>query len=357
MVISQSPNQDAIYSALNIFRPPMRRFVLTRLYQAPGPSPQAKIKAALTPEPGGRFKWRINPSVVEARLKRSQGDLEDFLDIGDFRWIVEYYWDEVFSNQFSDNRKIAVFKLREVADARNDVAHPGVRDIEPEYALRSLNAMVYLLRQIGDHTAAEDVEAVGRKTFDLESFGSVRAPHSRTIDQTIRSMCANGRCNAVNHHRVNDVGIAKISCYDCSAIYTLWSNFVIDGIYSQQNGYGFNHTVQCRNAVGGSARFTFYSAERINISRNDRCTVAFANNDPNQAAYILNENSHSVWKPQHHSELYGSYHWPGQQKLEYQTGGEGEGKGKEAFFWFVGISAILLTMMFVILVMAGAIDL
>ena len=141
MVSSQTPNQDAIYHALNIFRPAMRRFIISRLSQASGNNLENIVKAALMSGQNEEFDRRMN---------RSGGDLEDALDIGDFPRLFEYYWDEIFSTLFSESREAIVAKLRHVANTRNRISHPGVSDIEPGYAVNSLENMVYLLRQIGD---------------------------------------------------------------------------------------------------------------------------------------------------------------------------------------------------------------
>lgn len=171
---SKSPNQDALYEALNIYRDAMRAFM---------------------------FK---NMKAVSGVLTEENIHNETDIDINDFPHLFRRRWNEVFEQRFDRERDVRS-AVGIITEARNKTFHPGEKDLIREYALSRLHEIADLLGQINAPEQMREVEAIRdklltssvptqddkpklprRKTTDLTPWRDVIRPNNDVIEGTFR---------------------------------------------------------------------------------------------------------------------------------------------------------------------------
>ena len=135
MNTSKSPNQDALYQALNIYRNSMRTFIFQSMRAVPG--------------------------LLSAENLQNETDL----DINDFPHLIRRNWANAFERYFDADRDIRS-SVSLITEARNRVSHPGAEDLVLEYALSRLHEIADILEQINAYSQKAEVEAIRAKLFD-----------------------------------------------------------------------------------------------------------------------------------------------------------------------------------------------
>ena len=127
----------------------MRPFIIRHLKRVRGGKVEDLIREALSGERRDDLE----------RALRERRDAEDFIDVGDFPQVVRRNWNDVFRAAFTPGTKPQEV-LREIAHARNQVAHPGQDDMHYEYTLERLDDIVNILSDINAPEASERVQAI-----------------------------------------------------------------------------------------------------------------------------------------------------------------------------------------------------
>ena len=150
VTMTERPNKKALVDALDIYRDAMRPFIVRNLKRVRGRKVDDLIKSVL----------RDDQSMRDGR------SVEESIDINNFPQLVKIYWRDVFRDAFKPDSD-AWDALYKIADVRNEVSHPGSQDIELEYAVDRLNAIVSVL---GDINAPEQSQAVDEIKHELLPF-------------------------------------------------------------------------------------------------------------------------------------------------------------------------------------------
>jgi len=144
------PNRDALDKGLNIYRDAMRPFILRGLKRVRGMTVEDAIQRALPYNSYQRFF---------TDLQRRGASLDSALDVNHFPHIVPHFWDVAFRHEFRNNRSIWN-RLWIITEARNQVAHPGARDLDIDIAVDALFNIAYILRAINAHEEADAVQKI-----------------------------------------------------------------------------------------------------------------------------------------------------------------------------------------------------
>ena len=171
---SKRPNQDALYQSLNIYRDALRPFILRNL------------------------------KTVQDLSPRDRFENEADMDVGDFPYLFQEYWPDVFKHRFDPDRDVRS-AVRLITEARNKVAHPESEDLELGYALARLHDIADILGQINAPEQKREVEAIRdklltsaastvdtkpklprRKASDLKSWRDVIHPNTDVIEGNFR---------------------------------------------------------------------------------------------------------------------------------------------------------------------------
>ena len=141
------PNRDALDKGLNIYRDAMRPFTLRGLKRVRGMTVEQAIQRALPPNVYALFS---------TNSRKPGASLKDALDVSHFPHIIRRFWQETFRHEFQDERGVWN-RLWIIAEARNQVAHPGAKDLDADIAADALFNISYILRAIN---ATEEAAAV-----------------------------------------------------------------------------------------------------------------------------------------------------------------------------------------------------
>ena len=169
---SKSPNQDALYKALNIYRDAMRSFVFKSL------------------------------KAVSGLLAEENIQSETDIDINDFPHLFRRHWNVAFEHRFDPDREVRS-AVGVITEARNMVSHPGAEDLPSGYASGRLYEIADMLGQINAPKQKREVEAIRekmlsialipeetkpklprRKTSDLSPWRDVILPNNDVIEGT-----------------------------------------------------------------------------------------------------------------------------------------------------------------------------
>ena len=153
---SKSPNQDAIYKAINIYRDAMRSFIFKSMKSVPG-------------------------LLAEENIHN-----ETDIDINDFPHLFRRHWQEAFKHRFDQDRDVRS-AVGIITEARNKTFHPGEKDLIREYALSRLHEIADLLGQINAPEQKREVEAIRDKLFTSAmptSDDKPKLPRRKTSDLT-----------------------------------------------------------------------------------------------------------------------------------------------------------------------------
>lgn len=138
MTTVSRPNREALDHALNIFRDAMRPFIVRHLRRVPGTTVEEAIKRSLPHQKVVRF---------EQNLRDNAGDVAACIDVNDFPHLVQRNWRDTFDTAFG-NANTVTPALWLIADGRNQTAHPGSHDLEPEFVRTQLFHISDLLERI-----------------------------------------------------------------------------------------------------------------------------------------------------------------------------------------------------------------
>ena len=144
------PNRQALNKALDIFRDAMRPFIVRNLRSVPGQQAEDLILNALNPNQAAQ---------VQHNLRRGSGNIEAALDIGDFPQIITRNWPQAFGRRFSNDRSVQS-KIWLIKESRDQVAHPGLQDLDTEYTrahLFHIAEVLGLINQPGQRQAVETI--------------------------------------------------------------------------------------------------------------------------------------------------------------------------------------------------------
>ena len=174
MSSSKSPNRDALYSALNIYRDAMRTFMYNKMKAVPG--------------------------VLQEENINNETDF----DINSFPHLFRKHWHTVFDQRFDPDREVRS-AVGVITEARNRVSHPGADDLESGYAIGRLHEIADILGQINAPDQKREVEAIRdkfltgavptpdgkprlprRKPSDLKPWRDVIHPNNDVIEGTFR---------------------------------------------------------------------------------------------------------------------------------------------------------------------------
>ena len=113
--VVERPNQELLLRAMNIYRDVMRDLVLDRLRLAYGHNSTDAVRASLSDEGAQSF---------ERELATNRGSIEETLDVGHFRPVIENNWDRCFATRFEHDTAV-LSTLVWINGARNRASHPG----------------------------------------------------------------------------------------------------------------------------------------------------------------------------------------------------------------------------------------
>ena len=162
------PNRQALNKALDIFRDAMRPFIVRNLRSVPGQQAEDLILNALNPN---------QATQVQHNLGRGSGNIEAALDIGDFPQIITRNWRESFGRRFSNDRSVQS-KIWLIKESRDQVAHPGLQDLDTEYTRAHLFHIAEVLGLINQPGQRQAVETIRDQL--LATDGPERCPRERT---------------------------------------------------------------------------------------------------------------------------------------------------------------------------------
>ena len=150
MTTVSRPNREALDQALNIFRDAMRPFIVRHLRRGPGSTVEEAIKRSLPDQKVVRF---------EQNLRDNAGDIAACIDVNDFPNLVQRNWRDTFATTFG-NASTITHALWLIADGRNQTAHPGSYDLEPEFVRMQLFHIADLLERINAPAEATAVTEI-----------------------------------------------------------------------------------------------------------------------------------------------------------------------------------------------------
>lgn len=154
MVTTDRPNTKGLIAALDIFRDTMRPFIIRCLKGVRGMRVEDALKQALREPNRGRFEQNL----------REGRSLEEAIDINDFQWLVRNYWNEVFFKSFKPG-STAMSTLSLISNVRNQVAHPGIDDVDSDEARARLYDISTVLKEINAPEQSRAVERIRDELF------------------------------------------------------------------------------------------------------------------------------------------------------------------------------------------------
>ena len=170
-------NRAALQQALDIFRDAMRPFIVQSLRSVPGWQVEDLILDALNQ----------NQAVqVQQNLRSGDGDIQAAIDIGDFPQIINRNWREAFGRRFSNDRSVRN-KMWLIKDARDKAAHPGLHDLDTEYARAHMFHIVEVLGLINQPDQRQAVETIRDQLFTAAS------PDDAKEERPAKPKTTNGR--------------------------------------------------------------------------------------------------------------------------------------------------------------------
>ena len=171
---SKTPNQDALYEALNIYRDAMRTFIYKSM------------------------------KSVSGLLAEENINNETDIDINNFPYLYRRHWHVAFEQRFDPDREVRS-AVGVITEARNMVSHPGAEDLPSGYAIGRLYEIADILGQIHAPEQKREVEAIRdkllssaaqtpvdkpklprKKASDLTSWRDVIKPNNDVVEGTFR---------------------------------------------------------------------------------------------------------------------------------------------------------------------------
>ena len=162
------PNREALNKALDIFRDAMRPFIVRSLRSVPGQQAEDLILNALNPNQAAQ---------VQHNLGRGSGNIEAALDIGDFPQIITRNWREAFGRRFANDRSVQN-KIWLIKESRDQVAHPGLQDLDTEYTRAHLFHIAEVLGLINQPAQRQAVETIRDQLLATDGLSDAPARES-----------------------------------------------------------------------------------------------------------------------------------------------------------------------------------
>ena len=253
------PNQDALYQALNIYRDAMRPFILRNL----------KTVQGLAPED----------------LFQNEADI----DIGDFPHLFRRYWHNAFEQRFDPDRDVRS-AIGIITEARNQVSHPGTKDIDPSYALSRLHDIADVLGQINAPEQKREVESIRdklltraaptvdtkpklprRKAADLKSWRDVIRPNTDVIEGSFRKSEFAADLQEVFEGRAKTPEYGETEIFFNQTYITPGLRELLVNTLKRLGGKGGNPVIQLKTGFGGGKTHSlialYHLVTGINILR------------------------------------------------------------------------------------------
>ena len=145
----ERPFTRVLTDAMDIYRDAMRPFITRRMKRIPGMKVEDAIKDALGPIQRAHFEENL----------RAGRSTEDSIDIGEFARLVKVYWQETFRDAL-DHKSSSREALFRIADARNQIAHPGSQDVELNHTMDCLRDISDVLTEINEPIRSRDVKDI-----------------------------------------------------------------------------------------------------------------------------------------------------------------------------------------------------
>ena len=161
MITTKYANRDAIYAAYTIYRDAMRSFIIECLKNKCDTSPEQLISKALNKLPRNLgYPVKI----------RNENDAITTIDINDFPYIIETYWQSsaCFSEEFNADPAV-LNETKRIKDGRLHWAHPGMEDTDRALTLKLLWLIAEILDKISDLDAKREVEVIRDQLCPNES--------------------------------------------------------------------------------------------------------------------------------------------------------------------------------------------
>lgn len=146
MATIDRPNKDVLSKAIDIFRDAMRPFLIRCLKRVPGATVEVAIKRSLSPHHADNFE----------RESQRSNDVASVIDVNHFPHLIQKNWRDAFSIEFGGDKSIQNV-LWLISYARNEVAHPGVQDLEEDFTRAHL---FHISTVLGAINAVESKRAV-----------------------------------------------------------------------------------------------------------------------------------------------------------------------------------------------------
>ena len=150
MTTTMRPNRDALHRAIDIYRDALRPFIIRCLRRVPGTTVEGAIARSLPPHQANQF---------DQDLVLNKNNLESAIDVNLFPSLIQKSWREAFSTEFREDKTIQS-ELWMISKARNQVSHPGTRDLESEYTRTHLFLIADALGRINAREQKQAVEEI-----------------------------------------------------------------------------------------------------------------------------------------------------------------------------------------------------
>ena len=282
--VVERPNQELLLRALNMYRDVMRNLVLDRMRLAYGQDTAEAIRASLSDEGVQSF---------DRDLTRNRGNLEETLDVGHFRPVIESNWDRCFATRFEHDRAV-ISTLGWISGERNRASHPGTGDLPREEVVAAINNIGTVLSHIGATDIVRALEEL--KTQVHRPPGPTALPVSPQSLQAV-SKCANARCNAFNAHAMDGSGESSVRCGACSTTYsTRTFDMVRAGPYRGNANPAqdpYTHTLRIRLPDGSEDLLDLRRGYQVEADLGDTITVSYDGRD--NLVYLVNHPIGRTW--------------------------------------------------------------
>ena len=236
---SKSPNQDAIYKAINIYRDAMRSFIFKSM------------------------------KAVSGLLAEENIHNETDIDINDFPHLFRRHWQEAFDQRFDPDREVRS-TVGVITEARNRISHPRAEDLPSGYAIGRLHDIADMLGQINAPEQKREVEAIRdkllthavaapedkqklprRKTSDLTPWRDVIHPNNDVIEGTFRKSEFAADLQEVSEGKAKTEEYGKTDIFFNQTYITPGLRQLLVNTLKRLAGKGGDPVVQLKTGFGG----------------------------------------------------------------------------------------------------------
>ena len=253
---AKSPNQDALYKALNIYRDAMRSFIFKSM------------------------------KAVSGLLAEENIQNETDIDINDFPHLFRRRWNEVFDQRFDPDRDVRS-AVGVITEARNRVSHPGSEDLPSGYAIGRLHEIADLLGQINAPEQKREVEAIRdklltgavtptddkpklprRKATDLTPWRDVIHPNNDVIEGTFHKSEFAADLQEVFEGRAKTDEYGKADIFFNQTYITPGLRQLLVNTLKRLSGKGGDPVIQLKTGFGGGKTHSLIALYHLIIGAN-----------------------------------------------------------------------------------------